>query len=82
MQPNRKNDTDNFPPTKRDDFDAQEISDQSVNQMSDEILRQMRRGDESAGGKEKADDRDIVGGSATIDTPEGRERAKVKDKKI
>ncbi len=81
MQSKRKNDTEDFPPTKRDDFDAEEISEQSVNQMPDEILRQMRRGDESAGGKDEADERDVVGGSATIDTPEGRERAKVKDKK-
>ncbi len=47
--------------------------------MPDESLRQILRGDETD--KEAADDAGITGGSEITDTPQGREEAKVKNKK-
>lgn len=73
-----ENSTD-FPEVERDEWNAEEIADQSVNQMPDEALRQILRGDETS--KEDADADDLVGASPSIDTPQGREEAKVKDKK-
>jgi len=68
-----------FPDIERDEWNAEEIAEQSVNQMPDESLRQILRGDETD--KPGADAADIIGGSKSIDTPQGREEAKVKDKK-
>lgn len=79
MQHKTKENSAEFPDVERDQWNAEEIADESVNQMPDESLRQMLRGDESS--KSSADRSDIVGGSPTIDTPQGREEAKVKDKK-
>jgi len=63
------------PPTKRDEWDAEQISDEASNRMSDEIQREIARGDETKG---DADERDVVGSSASIDTPQGREEAKTR----
>ncbi len=79
MEADKKTKYSDYPNAEREDWDAEKLSDESVNQMPDEMVRQILRGDESKG---KADDRDIVGGSETIDTPRGREEAKIKDKKI
>lgn len=68
-----------FPDVERDEWQAEDVAEESVNQMPDESLRQILRGDETDKGA--ADNADIVGGSETIDTPQGREEAKVKDKK-
>lgn len=79
MEADKKAKYSDVPKAERDDWSAEEVSDESVNQMPDEITRQILRGDETEG---DADDRDIVGRSATIDTPQGREFAKIKDKKV
>jgi hypothetical protein len=63
------------PPVKRDEWDAEQIADQASNRMSDEIQREIARGDETKG---DADERDEAGGSASIDTPQGREEAKTR----
>ncbi len=68
-----------FPKVERDEWNAEALAEESVNQMPDESLRQILRGDETS--KVDSDDADLVGGSQTIDTPQGREEAKVKDKK-
>ncbi len=75
---NRKTRTSEFPDAKLEDWDAGQISEESSNQMPDEILRQVLRGDESKG---KADNRDVAGGSKSIDTPQGREEAKTRQTK-
>jgi hypothetical protein len=77
MQPKKQSDAGEFPKAQRDEWDAETVSDESVNQAPDEIVRQVLRGDESKG---SADDRDVVGGSKSIDTPHGREETKKKDK--
>lgn len=71
MQNERENK--DYPNAERDDFDARQIVDESVNKPADETVREVLRGDESKG---DADERDIVGGSDSIDTPQGREEAK------
>lgn len=56
-----------------EDWSVKDIADESTNLPSDELQRQMLRGDETKG---KADDRDIVGGVEKNETPQGREEAK------
>lgn len=73
MQNNEKEDQDNSPSIEHEDLDVKKINDESTNKPSDETLREVLRGDESKG---DADERDIVGGSESIDTPQGREEAK------
>lgn len=77
--PKTKENSTQFPDEKRDGWSAEDIASESVNQMPDESLRQILRGDESS--KDDADTGDLVGASAAIDTPQGREEAKVKNKK-
>ena len=77
MQSKKKPESDEFPKAERDEWDAETVSNEAVNQMPDEIVRQVLRGDESKG---EPDDRDIVGSSQTIDTPQGREETKRQDK--
>jgi hypothetical protein len=78
MLPNKKAETAQTSDSKRDEWSVEQLSEESSNQMPDEILRQVLRGDESKG---DADSRDILGSSQTVDTPQGREQAKIKDKK-
>ncbi|HEX8249244.1 MAG TPA: hypothetical protein VF599_13790 [Pyrinomonadaceae bacterium] len=63
------------PQTRRDEWDAEKVSEEASNRMSDEIQREIARGDETKG---DADERDVVGGPASIDTPQGREEAKTR----
>lgn len=63
------------PQTRRDEWDAEQVSDEASNRMSDEIHREIARGDETKG---DADERDAAGSSASIDTPQGREEAKTR----
>lgn len=63
------------PQTKRDEWSAEEIADEASQRMSDEIQREIARGDETKG---DPDERDVVGSSASIDTPQGREEAKTR----
>lgn len=73
MQDELKIEPEQFPDVERQGWDAEEISEESANKLSNDIVRQMRRGDESKG---NSDDRDIVGGVESADTPRGREETK------
>ena len=79
MEADKKAKYSDYPNAEREKWDAENISEESVNEMPDETVRQVLRGDESIG---NPDDRDVVGASKRIDTPQGREEAKVKDKKV
>jgi hypothetical protein len=61
--------------TVRDGWSAEEIIEEGSYTMSDEIQREVARGDETKG---DPDDRDVVGSSPSIDTPQGREEAKTR----
>ena len=73
MQNKQKNDVEEMPNAERDDLNVKQVADEATNQSTDETLRQFLRGDETRG---DADERDVVGGSDSIDTPQGREEAK------
>ena len=68
-----ENDNKQFPQTEREGWNAEEVADESTNQPSDEIQRQMSRGDETRG---DADKRDVAGGVNSNETPQGRENTK------
>ncbi len=76
MQTDQQKENEEISDVERDDWSVKQIADESTNQPSDETLRQFLRGDETKG---DADERDVAGSSASIDTPQGREEAK-KDK--
>lgn len=73
MQIERQEDTEEMADVERDDWNAKEIADESVNKPADETMREVLRGDESQG---DPDERDVVGNPDSIDTPQGREEAK------
>lgn len=73
MQDNPKINPEQFPDVERDDWSAENISEEAANESSDEILRKMLRGDETDG---DADERDVVGGVESADTPHGSEEIK------
>ena len=62
-----------FPDVEKQNWDAEQLAEESTNKPSDEIVREMKRGDETKG---NADDRDVVGGVESEDTPHGREETK------
>jgi IS30 family transposase len=64
-----------IPNLQRQGWSIEEINEQSVNKPSDEMTREVLRGDETKG---DPNERDEVGASRTIDTPQGREEAKNK----
>jgi len=61
---------------KRDEWNAQDLADEATNMPSDEIMREMLRGDESKG---NPDDRDAAGSVDTNETPQGRKETKKTD---
>ncbi len=73
MQDETKINPEQFPDVERQDWDAMKIAEESANKPSDDIVREMRRGDESKG---NPDDRDVAGGVESADTPHGREETK------
>ena len=72
-KPNEERVRDEVPNVKRDGWSAEEIAEQATNQESDEIYREISRGDETKG---DADERDIVGSSDKNATPHGRQETK------
>lgn len=66
-------DNEKVPNANRDDWNAEELSEQSVNEQPDETLRKVLRGDEAEG---DADDRDVTGAATGNDTAHGREETK------
>ncbi len=73
MQDETKINPEQFPDVEKQGWDAEDIAKESANKSSDEIVRQMRRGDESKG---SPDNRDVAGGVESADTPHGREETK------
>ena len=76
MKTEQKKKNQEIPDVERGDWNVKKVANESTNQLPDETLRQFLRGDETKG---NADERDIVGSSKSIDTPQGREEVK-KDK--
>jgi hypothetical protein len=68
-----ENDDQQFANAEREEWSAEKVSEESTNLLPDEIQRQMLRGDETDG---NADDRDVVGGAGSNETPQGREQTK------
>ncbi len=58
---------------KKQDWNAGEIAEEATNKPEDEVMREMLRGDETQG---NPDDRDVVGGVDSDETPHGSEEAK------
>lgn len=73
MQNETKNDQEKVPDVKRDGWNVEEVSEESTNKPADEITREVLRGSET---KSDADNRDLVGGVDSNETPQGREEAK------
>lgn len=62
-----------MPEVKRQGWDAEKVSEEAANQMPDETMRQMLRGDKTG---EKGDDKDVAGSADQNETPQGREESK------
>lgn len=73
MQDETKINPEQFPDVEKQDWDAEQVAEESANKPSDEIVREMLRGDETKG---NPDDRDVAGGVESADTPHGREETK------
>jgi hypothetical protein len=73
MQTETKLDKNEIPDVNREGWSVERVTDEATNKSSDETLRQVLRGDETKG---DPDDRDIVGGVNSNETPHGREEAK------
>lgn len=69
----QKKDNEQMPNAKREEWNVKDISEQSVNEMPDEILRKTLRGNEQDGG---GSERDVAGNVDSGETPQGREETK------
>lgn len=69
----QENDDSQLSDTEREGWNAEKLSEEAVNQMPDEIMRQILREDETS---EDVDDQDVAGGADRNETPQGREEAK------
>jgi hypothetical protein len=72
-KPNEEKVRDEVPNVKREGWSAEKVSEEATNKESDEIYRQISRGDETKG---DADERDIAGSPLTGETPYEREETK------
>lgn len=79
MQKNELKRNEDAPEVERQGWNAEDISAEASNKESDEILREMLRGDETEG---TPDDRDIVGSVDVKDTDYGRKQTKKIDTDI
>ena len=68
-------DKENIPNIEKQGWQSKEIVEEAANQQSDEITREILRGDETKG---NADERDIAGSVSSNETPHGREETKYK----
>ncbi len=66
----KKQNEDKIPEVEKQGWEADELIEESANVESDDVVRQILRGDESKG---DADERDIAPTIDTKDTPRGRE---------
>lgn len=69
----QKDNEENIPDVERQDWNAEKLVEESANKESDEIVRQMLRGDETEG---DADERDVAGSPDSEDTNYGRKQTK------
>lgn len=65
----------NFPDVERQGWKAEELAEEASNKESDEITRQMLRGDETEG---DPDERDVAGTIPSGETPQGYREIKHK----
>lgn len=68
-----KKEEENVPNVEREGWQAEKLVEESVNKDSDNMIREILRGDETKG---NPDERDIVGSPKSEDTPHGREEEK------
>lgn len=73
MQIERQKENEELKNVEREDWNVKDLADEATNKSADETLRQVLRGDETKG---DPNERDVVGDSDSIDTPQGREEAK------
>jgi len=70
-------DKDRAPNIAREGWRVEKVAGESANESPDDITRKMLRGKSTS--NTAGDSSDIAGGPDPRDTPEGRERAKVKN---
>ncbi len=73
MNNETKQDWEKIPGVNREGWDIEQLANESTNKPSDEMLREVLRGDKT---KDNADGRDVVGGVDSDETPHGREETK------
>lgn len=73
MQKENKENKEEIPNVERGDWDAEKLAEEATNKESDEIVRQMLRGDATKG---DADERDNAGSPDSKNTDYGREQTK------
>ncbi len=78
MQSENKNDLEGMSDISHDGWNLEEIAEESVNKPSDEIKREVLRGNEAEG---DADGRDVAGSADKNKTPQGHEEAKINEKR-
>ena len=69
----QKENEEEMPDVKKDNWDAGKVAEEATNKESDEVVREMLRGGETEG---DADERDIAGSPDSKDTAHGREETK------
>lgn len=77
MQSETKQDQEKVPNVNQEGWNIGQVTEESTNKPSDEMVREVLRGDKEVKGD--ADERDVVGSVDSDETPHGREEAK-KDK--
>ncbi|MCY7374392.1 MAG: hypothetical protein LH472_00255 [Pyrinomonadaceae bacterium] len=73
MQSETKQNQEKVPNVNQEGWNIAQVAEESTNKPSDEMVREVLRGDESKG---DADERDVVGSVDSNETPQGREEAK------
>ena len=71
----QNDDKENIPNIEKQGWQSEKIVEEASSRQSDEITREILRGDESKG---NPDERDIVGSVSSNETPQGREETKYK----
>lgn len=69
----QKKENQNMPDVNVNGLNVKEIHQEGVNELPDDMLRRTMRGNEAKG---NPDNRDIVGGVDSSETPQGREESK------
>ena len=72
----QKQDENKVPDVARENWNTEELTEESANEGSDETVRRVLRGEEEKG---NPNDRDVAGASDFEDTPQGREENKIQE---